>query len=106
MISAIHHVLGTKCKLIVINIELLWCVAKFLISDQADLLEIPAGIPPPGISPNFINPHTLVPTIIAFSVVMMTWTLSFVMIRLYANFHAPRRLGVDDCKDPLFNPRD
>ncbi|KAM0802371.1 hypothetical protein BDR22DRAFT_887605 [Usnea florida] len=63
---------------------------------NASSVEIPAGIPPPGVIPNFINPPTLVPTIIAFSVVMITWTLSFVLIRLYANFHAPRGLGIDD----------
>ena len=77
---------------------------KNLISDQANLLEIPAGIPPPGVNPNFINPRTLAPTITAISVVMMAWILSFVMIRLYANLHAPRGFGIDDCKNPCFHP--
>ena len=29
---------------------------------------------------------------------MTTWTLLFVIIRLYANSRAPRGLGIDDCK--------
>lgn len=57
---------------------------------------IPAGIPPPGISPNFVNPQTLAPAILAVSIVMMLWTIVFVIIRLYTNFHAPRGLGIDD----------
>ena len=74
---------------------------NILISDQANSLEIPAGIPPPGIKPNFINPQTLAPTIIAVSVIMMAWTLSFVIIRLYTNFHSPRGFGIDDCEDTV-----
>ena len=65
---------------------------------QTNFTEIPVDPPPSGLSPNFLDPQTLAPTIVAVSVVMMTWTLLFVIIRLYANFHAPRGLGIDDCK--------
>ena len=69
-----------------------------LTQHQTNLTESSIDQPPSGLSPNLIDPQTLAPTIVAVSVVMMTWTLLFVIIRLYANFHVPRGLGIDDCK--------
>ena len=63
---------------------------------------IPAGQPPPGIGPNFIDPQTLTPTIVAISVIMMTWAILFVIVRLYANAHAQRGLRIDDCNIRFF----
>ena len=63
---------------------------------------IPAGQPPPGIGPNFIDPQTLTPTIVAISIIMMRWAISFVILRLYANAHAQRDLRIDDCNTRFF----
>ena len=63
---------------------------------------IPAGQPPPGISSNFIDPQTLTPTIVAISMIMMTWTILFVIVRLYANAYTPRGLRIDDCNTRFF----
>ncbi|KAL9128016.1 MAG: hypothetical protein Q9217_003210 [Psora testacea] len=60
---------------------------------------VPAGKPPPGVTPNFVDPPSLAGAIVTVSAVMMVWTLSFVTMRLYANYHASRGLGVDDCKN-------
>lgn len=62
----------------------------------ANLSAIPIRPPPPGISSNFVDPPTLAPTILAVNIVMMTWALLFVVIRLYVNFHARRGLATDD----------
>ena len=67
------------------------------------LSETPAGIPPPGVTPNFIDPQTLVPALIAVNLVMILWTISFVVIRLYVNSHARRGLAMDDCETYLFH---
>ena len=62
------------------------------------LAKVPFREPPPGVTSNFVNPQTLAPAIDAVSVVMMIWAVTFVVIRLYANTQASRRLRVDDCK--------
>ena len=48
--------------------------------------------------PNFVGPPTLAPAINGTSVVMLTWAVSFLIMRLYANTQAPRRLRIEDCK--------
>ena len=47
---------------------------------------------------NFAGPPTLAPAIIGISVVMLTWAILFLIMRLYANTQAPRRLRIEDCK--------
>ncbi|KAM0796848.1 hypothetical protein BDR22DRAFT_892787 [Usnea florida] len=64
--------------------------------DLVPLSETPAGITPPGVTPNFSDPQTLVPALIAVNLVMILWTISFVVIRIYVNFHARRGLSMDD----------
>lgn len=53
----------------------------------------PAGIPPLELRPNFVNPQTLALVFLVFNIVIMTWMIrfvqGFVIIRVYANFHAP-----------------
>lgn len=63
---------------------------------HADLSGVPVGPPPPGISSNFLNPPTLAPITVTVSILLLVWTLLFVVIRLHANFRAPRGLGIDD----------
>ena len=90
--SCSNHVFAPRCESAnLIGTKTGWAVT-ILTNYQTNLT------PPPGITPNFVDPQTLAPTILAVSVVMMIWVLLFVIIRLYANFHAPRGLGIDDCK--------
>lgn len=69
-----------------------------LIDGQVPLSEIPAGKPPFGVNPNFIDPSSLAPAVVSVNVIMMIWALSFVIMRLYANLHVSRGLGIDDCE--------
>ena len=74
-----------------------------LTGQQAVISEVPEiKPPPPDISPNLVDPQTLAPAIIIVSTVMMVWAFLFVVVRLYANYHAPRGLGIDDCETHFF----
>ena len=68
------------------------------IDDQVPLSEIPLREPTAGTTSNFVNPHSLAPAVVAVSVVMMVWAVSFVIIRLCANSQATRHLGIEDCE--------
>lgn len=100
--SPVKHVFATRCEPAVPTIEVYSGQQLTLSREQVTVSGIPAGKPPPGISPNFVNPQTLAPAMLAVSIVMMTWALLFVIFRLYANFHGPRGLGIDDCKTCVF----
>ena len=76
---------------------------KPLNNDKLSVYEFLVGEQPPNISPNFVNPRTLAPAIIAVNVVMMSWALLFVFVRIYAIHHAPRGLGIDDCEIHFVN---
>jgi hypothetical protein len=64
--------------------------------DGQDLSKIPAGAPPPGVQSNIINPPTLLPAIIATTVIIHTMTLAFILARVYVNIWILRRINPED----------
>lgn len=63
-----------------------------------ELLNGPAGVPPPGILPNFNNPPNLHTSIFAAEAVCLTLTSLAVLIRLYTRHFLLRSVGYDDCQ--------
>ncbi|KAM6477264.1 hypothetical protein HDV62DRAFT_373269 [Trichoderma sp. SZMC 28011] len=61
-------------------------MASLTIPPGVDLCQIPASLPPPGVVPNFVDPESLAGAIIAVSVVMLTWSTTFVAARLWMNW--------------------
>ena len=66
-----------------------------------DLSRIPIRPPPPGVQSNFVDPPSMVPATIAVGIIFIILTTLFVAIRLYANYHAVRKLALDDCSSSL-----
>lgn len=65
---------------------------------QVSLSEIPLAELPADITSNFIDPPSLTPVIVIINVVMITWVIIFVIVRLFINTQAKRHLRVEDCK--------
>ena len=58
----------------------------------------PAGMPPPGVTPNLVDPpsmwHVILPTV----VLALTFSISFVGIRLFTKIRILRKVSHEDCK--------
>ncbi|KAL2045118.1 hypothetical protein ABVK25_012223 [Lepraria finkii] len=57
---------------------------------------VPAAPPPPGVVPNLVDPENLEAVTIAFSVLMIVFTLTAVALRLYSTVRVTRSTGLED----------
>lgn len=57
----------------------------------------PPSLAPPGVVPNYINPSSLAYQVIVTSMVLIVFSITFVVVRLLVKWRVVKKWGLDDC---------